>query len=239
MRQNQSQNQVKRTNNINLRKEITKQQFVSRPSIATLPKAEKDRRWRQRQGLPVTTKQVPNKTKNKPNPRRNQQLRAEGAKNKNLQSKLHSGNSKISRVDPQVRTATHLVRNNGRQMSVLPCTLDYAYALMDPFSFNGEVCVPDIHSIDSFKYRSFARGGFTAGPGGNGFIVHNPHHACSDYVLCLPSYLIQDFTAVVHSYPILVNSTIFTGTQLFPTTKDNGTVISPALTYGHSIINAP
>jgi hypothetical protein len=88
-------------------------------------------------------------------------------KEKRWKQHLQNMSTKKNRRVPRER--------GNRTNTVLPCTLHYTAALLDPFDYSGEMpCVPDMHTIPSYKYRQYARGEFSTGTNGKGFIMVNP-----------------------------------------------------------------
>lgn len=59
----------------------------------------------------------------------------------------------------------------GRMLS--PCVVKYASALENPFKVIDGACIPDMHSIPSYKMRYHSKGTFTIGTSGVGFIAIN------------------------------------------------------------------
>jgi hypothetical protein len=55
-----------------------------------------------------------------------------------------------------------------------PCAKDYLRALTDPFAVQGHPCVPDAYDVPSRKFTTVARGMFSAGTLGVGYIVVSP-----------------------------------------------------------------
>jgi len=69
-------------------------------------------------------------------------------------------------------------RGSSGSVMVLPCTLNYARALADPWGahkLSSDVCIPDNQSLPSFKYAVRNRGVFTIGTQGFGFVLCNPY----------------------------------------------------------------
>lgn len=121
----------------------------------------------------------------------------------------------------------------------LPCTLDYAYCLLDPFGCNVPVCVPDLHVLDSLKHRSFLRGSFNAGTTGFGFVAYNPHQSTNDPYTCRPAYCQNLASAGANApcHPVVYSTAAYTGTEMINDFQDDGT---PNYTIGgKSITNFP
>jgi len=62
-----------------------------------------------------------------------------------------------------------------------PCSKLYLKALLDPFSVEGgQACIPDLMDFPSFKCLVIARGSFTIGTQGLGFVFINPRAAANN-----------------------------------------------------------
>jgi len=72
---------------------------------------------------------------------------------------------------------------NGSVM-VLPCTINYARAVADPwgaYKLTSDVCIPDNQSLPSFKYSVRNRGTLAIGTSGFGFVLCNPSLAAVNF----------------------------------------------------------
>jgi hypothetical protein len=59
------------------------------------------------------------------------------------------------------------------------CGANYFHALYDPFSVQGEVCVPDMMAVPSMKFRVISRGTFVVGTAGCGGVAYWPYRMCT------------------------------------------------------------
>lgn len=57
--------------------------------------------------------------------------------------------------------------------SLSQCTRDYALALMDPWSLEKPGCIPDLIVLPSYKFGTRAKGTFTVGSAGVGYVAVN------------------------------------------------------------------
>lgn len=129
---------------------LSKAEFMNKPKIRKLPKAEQERRWKQH---------LENAS---------QQVRTGARVNKRLSNRGYTPNT------------TLVIRNKIAEYHLSPCAQHYLLALQVPFSTKQVACVPDIHAIPSKKIRVKTRGTFSTGLDGNGYIVLNPWCNSSD-----------------------------------------------------------
>lgn len=75
-----------------------------------------------------------------------------------------------------VRTPVRSQRNSSpiQYLSLAPCTVAYAQALVDPFNLSTLPCIPDDIVLPSFKLRTYARGIFATGTNGIAFATLDP-----------------------------------------------------------------
>jgi hypothetical protein len=65
--------------------------------------------------------------------------------------------------------------NRAKYFNLSPCSKFYLAALTDPFDLEGgKACIPDLTDFPSFKCLAVARGTFTCGSSGFGFVGCNP-----------------------------------------------------------------
>lgn len=64
--------------------------------------------------------------------------------------------------------------NKTPAIHIAPCTRMYAKALVNPFSVQGLPCIPDNIVLPSYKFATKARGVFSTGTLGVGFIIIDP-----------------------------------------------------------------
>jgi hypothetical protein len=99
------------------------------------------------------------------------------------------------RPPPKQNRNTALIRQNNRAKQRTPgqkvkkvrkrmpettigfsdCALNYARALIDPWSVVDPPCVPDEFTLPSFKFGARARGSFSSGTLGNGYFLYSPY----------------------------------------------------------------
>lgn len=72
------------------------------------------------------------------------------------------------------RAAKAANRNTSHAIQIAPCTRLYAKALVNPFTVQGLPCIPDNIVLPSYKFSTKARGVFSTGTEGVGFIVIDP-----------------------------------------------------------------
>lgn len=61
--------------------------------------------------------------------------------------------------------------------SLSDCTRDYASALMNPWDMEKPPCIPDLITLPSYKFGARAKGTFTIGTAGCGFVAISPYTA--------------------------------------------------------------
>lgn len=59
--------------------------------------------------------------------------------------------------------------------SLSDCTRDYALALMNPWEMDKPPCIPDLITLPSYKFGARAKGTFTIGTAGVGFVAISPY----------------------------------------------------------------
>lgn len=64
-------------------------------------------------------------------------------------------------------------------MTIGACGANYFHALYDPFTVQGEVCIPDLMATPSTKFRSISRGTFVIGTAGCGGVAFWPYRMCT------------------------------------------------------------
>lgn len=64
--------------------------------------------------------------------------------------------------------------NHSTGIHISPCTRMYAKALVNPFAVQGLPCIPDNIVLPSFKFSTKARGVFSTGTVGFGYVVIDP-----------------------------------------------------------------
>jgi hypothetical protein len=85
---------------------------------------------------------------------------------------------------PGRTTSTRVrVRNDALHLKMTPCAVDYAKALVTPFSLSTAACIPDLHAVPSKKVRVKTRGVFSTGVGGNGQLIMVPWCTANDTTL--------------------------------------------------------
>jgi hypothetical protein len=134
-----------------------------------------------------------------PTPRRKKELQMKKKKKKNQ----------------QVRRTSPLVPGFYKS----PCLAKYMKALVDPFDYHSDVCVPDLDVRPSAKYRIVVRSGFGVGTLGFGYVVFSPFNMAFNNLaagyLSLPSYT---GNTVLTSLPNVGVNAIFATTAPFTTT---------------------
>lgn len=105
----------------------------------------------------------------------------------------------VRTVNPGERKIPKSSKANGglSYSSMSECTKTYAKALVDPWGVNSAPCVPDNITLPSYKVGYFARGTFTVGTLGDGWIVMNPYSgmgSSSSLLATSSAYPANDFT---------------------------------------------
>lgn len=105
----------------------------------------------------------------------------------------NNGSSGQSQKTPAVISIPHLS----------PCAKAYAKALADPWDEPDELpCIPDVVTIPSYKWTTKARGTFTVGTGGIGWVVASPFLCAANGFTGAGSFV---------DYPIISTTTGYTG----------------------------
>lgn len=92
------------------------------------------------------------------------QTNAQKNRNRRLRKKAKRKNNKKTVQSSIVISQPHLSK----------CSTVYLQALVDTFNVRSLPCIPDVVTLPSFKWRTMARGNFTTGAAGFGYLLVDP-----------------------------------------------------------------